>query len=82
MDDRLIIPKNLQTPIKNSLHWGHPGRDQMLMQIIDIWWPKIHRDVTLLTKTCPECRAAGKSSNKTNVKSKTICQTTITKGSK
>ena len=27
MDDRLIIPKNLQTPIKNSLHWGHTGRD-------------------------------------------------------
>ena len=33
----------------------------MLRQIIDIWWPKIHRDITLLTKTCPECRAAGKS---------------------
>ena len=61
MDDRLIIPKNLQTPIKNSLHWGHPGRDQMLRQIIDIWWPRIHRDITLLTKTCLECRNAGNS---------------------
>ena len=61
MDDRLIIPKNLQTPIKNSLQWGDPGRDQMLRQIIDIWWPKIHRDITQITKTCPECRAAGKS---------------------
>ena len=61
MDDRLITPKNLQNPVKNSLHWGHPGRDQMLRQIIDIWWPKIHRDITLLIKTFPECRAAGKS---------------------
>ena len=60
MDDRLIIPKHLQTPIKNSLHWGQPGRDQMLRQIIDIWWPRIHRDITLLTTTCAKCRIAGK----------------------
>ena len=50
-NDRLIIPKNLQTSIKNSLQWCHPGRDQMLRQIIDIWWPRIHRDITLFTKT-------------------------------
>ena len=61
LDDRLIIPKVLQTPIKNSLHWGHPGRDQMLRQISDIWWPRIHRDITLLTKSCLECQNAGKS---------------------
>ena len=61
MDDRLIIPKNLQIPIKNSLHWGHPGRDQIERQIIDIWLPRIHRDITLLTKTIPECRNAGMS---------------------
>ena len=27
LDDSLSIPKFLQTPIKNSLHWEHPGRD-------------------------------------------------------
>ena len=27
LDDRLVIPKILQSFIKNSLHWGHPGRD-------------------------------------------------------
>ena len=36
LDDRLVIPKILQAPIKNSLHWGYPGRDQMLRQITDI----------------------------------------------
>ena len=61
LDDRLIIPKVIQTPIKNSLHWGHAGRDRMLCQITDIWWPRIHRDITILTKSCPECQNAGKS---------------------
>ena len=71
MDDRLVIPKILQIPIKNSLHWGHPGRDQMLRQITDIWWPKIHRDITLLASSCKECQNAGKSI-KTLLKQKEI----------
>ena len=61
IDDRFIIPKILQAPIKNSLHWGHPGRDNMLQQIIYIWWPRIQRDITLLAKSCPNCQEAGKS---------------------
>ena len=61
LDDRLVIPKILQSSIKNSLHRGHPGRDQMLRQITDIWWPRIHRDITLLTQSCSECQNAGKS---------------------
>ena len=61
LDFRLVIPKILQAPIKNSLHWGQPGRHQMLRQITDIWWPRIHRDITLLTKSCSECQNAGKS---------------------
>ena len=61
LDDRLVIPKILQSPIKNSPHWGHRGRDQMLRQITVIWWPRIHRDINLLTQSCPECQNAGKS---------------------
>ena len=61
IDDRLIIPKILQAPIKNSLHWGHSGRDIMLQQISDIWWPRIHRDITLLAKSCSNSQNAGKS---------------------
>ena len=33
----------------------------MLRQITDTWWPRIHRDNTLLTQMCPECQNAGKS---------------------
>ena len=47
--------------IKNSLHWGHPGRDHMLQHVSDIWWPRIRSDVTLLAKSCPNCQQAGKS---------------------
>ena len=61
LDNRLVIPKIPQTPIKVSLHWGHPGRDQMLRQISDIMWPKIDRKITLLTKTCHEFQETGKS---------------------
>ena len=48
IDDRLVILKIFQAPIKNSLHWGHPRRDHMLQQTSDIWLPRIHRDITLL----------------------------------
>ena len=61
IDDRLVILKILQTSIQNSLHWGHSGRDNMLQQISDIWWPRIHRDITLLAKSCSNCQKAGKS---------------------
>ena len=43
------------------LHW-EPGGDQELRQISDIRVPKIHRDVTLFTKTCQEFQEPGKSS--------------------
>ena len=33
----------------------------MLQQISDIWWPRIHRDITLLAKSCPNCQEAAKS---------------------
>ena len=33
----------------------------MLQQTSDIWWPRIHGDITLLAKSCPNCQEAGKS---------------------
>ena len=45
IDDRLVILKTLQAPIENSLHWGHSWRDNMLQQINDIWWPRVHREL-------------------------------------
>ena len=33
----------------------------MLRQVADIWWSKIHRDMTLLTETCNDCQNGGKS---------------------
>ena len=34
MHDRLVIPTVLRTPIKNSIHCGHPGKDIMLQKLI------------------------------------------------
>ena len=33
----------------------------MLQQTSDIWWPRIHGDLTLLAKSCTNCQEAGKS---------------------
>ena len=33
----------------------------MLRQISEIWWPRIHRDITSLAKSCNKCQQAGKS---------------------
>ena len=39
MDEKLVIPKDLREALFRSLHWGHPGRDAMLREAADIWWP-------------------------------------------
>ena len=48
--------RQLKTP-----YIGHPVRDNMLQPISNIWWPRIHRDITLLAKSCPNCQEAGTS---------------------
>ena len=60
MDNRLVIPSNLRAAIMSSLHYGNPGRDVMLRNVADIWWPKIHREVVNTAKYCEECSTAGK----------------------
>ena len=60
MDNRLVLPSNLRAAIMSSLHYGHPGRDVMLRNVADIWWPKIHREVVNTAKYCEESSTAGK----------------------
>ena len=60
IDERLVIPEELRRPIFRSLHWGHPGRDTMLLTVADIWWPRIHREIVLLAQSCSRCQKAGK----------------------
>ena len=60
MDNHLVIPSNLRAAVISSLHYGHPGRDVMLRNVADIWWPKTHREVVNTARYCEECNAAGK----------------------
>ena len=60
MDERLVIPKALRQIIIRSLHYGHPGRDTMLATVSNVWWPRLHREVVNLAKSCPQCQNAGK----------------------
>ena len=60
LDNRLVIPQNLRASIMSALHYGHPGRDNMLRGIADIWWPKCHREVINTAKFCKDCSKAGK----------------------
>ena len=60
MDERLVIPKALRQIIIRSLQYGHPRRDTMLATVSNVWWPRLHREVVNLAKTCPQCQNAGK----------------------
>ena len=60
IDERLVIPKALRPIIIRSLHYGHPGRDTMLATVSNILWPRLHRELVSLFKTCPQCQDSGK----------------------
>ena len=53
-------PKDLREALFRSLHWGHPGRDAMLREAADIWWPGLYGEIVWLANICPECNKAGK----------------------
>ena len=63
LDERLVIPKTLRPIIMRSLHYGHPGRDSMLATLSNVWWPRLHREVVAIARSCPQCRESG-----TNIK--------------
>ena len=60
MNERLVIPKNKQKNMMNAIHFGHTGKDAMLRDAGDVWWPKIHREVIGKASNCPQCRLEGK----------------------
>ena len=54
MNERLGIPKNMQENMMNAIHFGHAGRDAMLSDAADVWWPKIHREIIEKASNCPQ----------------------------
>ena len=70
-DELLVFPKALRLVFIRSLDYGHPGRDTMLATVSIVWWPRFHREVVSLPKTCSQCQQAGKNI-KTVIKQKQI----------
>ena len=60
MDNRLVILKDMRKNVLRAIHFGHAGRDAMLRDAPDIWWPRVHREIVEKAKTCTECQHAGK----------------------
>ena len=37
MDNKLVIPKDMRAEMKNSVHFGHPGRNAMFERVKEFW---------------------------------------------
>ena len=60
MDNRLVIPRDMRENVLRAIHFGHAGRDSMLREAADIWWPRNHRQIVEKARNCPDCQSAGK----------------------
>ena len=60
MDEKLVIPMNIQTAINNRIHAYHHGKTNMFDAAKDVWYPYIYRSIASMAEDCPECTAAGK----------------------
>ena len=60
MDHRLVISKDMRENILRAIYFGHAGRDAMLRESSDVWWPRIHREIIDKARNCSEFRKAGK----------------------
>ena len=60
MDYRLVIPKDTRENMLRAIHFGHAGRDAMLREASDVWWPRIHCEIVEKARNCNECRLTGK----------------------
>ena len=60
MDHRLVITKDMRENMLRAIHFGHAGRDAMLREASEVWWPRIDRKIIEKARNCRECRVAGK----------------------
>ena len=60
MDEKLVIPINLQSAINNQIHAYHHGKSNTFDAAKDDWYPYIYRSIASIAEWCPECTAAGK----------------------
>ena len=60
MDEKLVIPINLQSAINTRIHAYHHGQSNMFDAAKDVWYPYFNRSIASIAEGCPECTATGK----------------------
>ena len=60
LEERLVIPEDMRDNMLSAIHFGHAGRDAMLREAADVWWPRIHREIVEKAKNCQQCSQSGK----------------------
>ena len=60
MDVRLVVPRDMRENILTAVYFGNAGRDSLLREASDVWWPRVHREIVEKAQNCPECQQAGK----------------------
>ena len=53
-DERLVNPKNMRENMLNAMNFGHAGRDAMLREVADVWWPRNHSEIVDKANNYPE----------------------------
>ena len=46
--------------VLRAIHFGHAGRDVMLREASDVWWPRIHAEIVEKAKNYAVCQKAGR----------------------
>ena len=64
-DGKLYIPPNLRVIILHSIHITHTGQAGMIYMAHLIWFPRLHREIVLMSQSCKPCTLISK-----NLKSK------------
>ena len=60
MDEKLVIPMNLQTALNNRIHTLHHKKINMFDVATDAWYPYSYRSIASIVENGPECTTAGK----------------------
>ena len=68
MDERLVIPRHMGDNMLSAKYFGHAGRDAVLREAADVWWPHIYREEVEKAKRCQQCCPSGKNLILTNSK--------------
>ena len=55
IDQRIVIPTQLQQTVLDSLDLTHPGSAAMLDLCQHVWFPHIHRTIVHMAQNCKQC---------------------------